>query len=249
MKTNDQYIIGLFGEDSSSNSAVATQATLRAHAIELKARYGGASSQHISFLEPSRFARISPITGRRFAVGGQYTAAATAGMLAARPVSASLNRKQISGITEVLVPRQKNEKNTMAQEGLTVVEQRGAAVQVRHALTLDNRSSSTRELSVVRAKHRMIESIRDTLETQVIGEVIADSAAPLVVRGAIIGVLELLRDDRTIVNYRNVDARTLSLDPTTIEVRFSYAPSFPVNYVNVKFSIDLTGDNGLVLGT
>lgn len=249
MKTNDQYIIGVFGEDSSISSTVATQATLKAHFADIQGRYAGDTNQQLVFIEPSRFGRISPITGTRLAVGGQYVAAAYAGMLAARPVSASLTRKQISGISEVLVPRLKLDKNDMAQAGFTVVEQRGSAVRVRHAITGDATTTATRELSIVRAKHRMIESVRDTLENQVIGEVIADDAAPLVVRGAVIAVLERLRNEGDLVAYRNVDARMLTLDPTTVEVRFSYRPAFPVNYVNIVFSIDLTDGTATVTGT
>jgi hypothetical protein len=239
MRTNDQYIIGIFGEDSSASGSVATQATLTSHAEALASRYGGTVNQHLVFIEPSRFGRLSPVTGTRLVVGGQYVAAAFAGMLASRPVHASLTRKQVGGFSEVLVPRLKAEKNALAQAGITVVDQRGTAVQIRHAITLDPTSTATRELNVVRAKHRMIESIRDTLDTQIIGEVVADDNAPLV-------VLERLRGDGDLVNYRNVEARTLSLDPTTIEVRFSYRPAFPVNYVNVAFSIDLSNGNTVV---
>lgn len=249
MRTNDQYIIGIFGEDSSGSAAVATQATLKTHFADIQGRYGGAINQHLVFIEPSRFSRISPVTGRTLSVGGQYVAAAYAGMLAARPVSATLTNKQVSGVAGVLVTRLKAEKNDMAQAGFTVIEQRGSAVVVRHAITGDNTSTSTRELSIIRAKHRMIESIRDTLINQVIGEVVADDAAPIVVRGAIIGVLERLRGDKDIVAYRNVDARTLSLDPTTIEVRFSYRPAYPVNYVSVVFSLDLTDGSVETVGT
>jgi hypothetical protein len=32
----------------------------------------------------------------------------------------------------------------------------------------------------------------------------------------------------------------LSLEPTTIQVKFSYRPAFPVNYIDVSFSLDLT---------
>jgi hypothetical protein len=42
------------------------------------------------------------------------------------------------------------------------------------------------------------------------------------------------------VDYSGVEAKLVSLDPTTIQVRFSYRPSFPLNYVDVKFSIDMT---------
>lgn len=249
MRLNDQYILLVGGEDSSGDVADATPTTMVTHAVTLAGRYGGAVAQQTVIVGPSRFERISPVTGRTMTLGGQYAAAAFAGMLAARPVSASLTRKQVSGFAGVPVPMLKSDKNALAQAGITVIEQAGTQVRVRHAITLDATTTATREVSIVRAKHRMIESVRDTIDTNIIGEVIADDQAPLVVRSAVIGVLERLVGDGDIVGYQNVDARTLTLDPTTIEVRFSYRPAFPVNYVNIVFSLDLTGGGATVVQT
>jgi hypothetical protein len=85
----------------------------------------------------------------------------------------------------------------------------------------------------------MIESLRDTLDS-LIGEVIADDTAPGVVASAIRNVLEALRGAGDLVAYSDIQARTTSLDPTIIEVRFSYRPAFPINYINIVFSLDLT---------
>jgi hypothetical protein len=122
-----------------------------------------------------------------------------------------------------------------------VIEIRNGVMQVRHALTLDTTSTATKELSVVRAKHRVIESVKQTLDTQIVGQVVADGEAPIVVRSAVIGVLDQLRSERDVVTYGDVQARVSSIDPTVVEVRFSYAPAFPVNYINVTFSLDLSG--------
>lgn len=243
MKDNDQYMVSIFGEDSSASAAAASRATLLSHAVTLQSRYGGELNQQTVFVSPSRFQRIAPRTGLPIQVGGQYMAAALAGMVASRPVSQTLTRDTVGGFISVPDARTKADKNAEAQTGIFVIEQKGTNIQVRHAITMDGSSSANRELSVVRAKHRMIESVRDTIDTQIIGKVIADGNAPLIVRSAIIGVLERLRTDRDLVAYSNVDARTLSLDPTTVEVRFSYRPAFPLNYVNVRFALDLTSGN------
>jgi hypothetical protein len=240
MKDQQQYIIGIFGEDSSTSSTVATKTTLRAHIETLQSRFGGSVNEQLIFVSPSKFTRVNPKTSGNFYVGGQYVAAGVAGLLAGQPVSQSITRKVISGFTEVSDPRSKADKNVDAQDGLLVLEQKGPVVQVRHGITTDNTATARREIPVVRAKHRMIESIRDTLESSIIGQVIADGQAPNVVGAAVGAVLEQLKTDKDIVDYNNVQSRTLSLDPTTVEVRYSYKPAFPLNYVNVIFSIDLT---------
>jgi hypothetical protein len=238
MKDNDQWVVGVFGEDGTNEAADATRETLHTHIGTLKSIRPDVAQQLV-FVSPAKFTRTSP-RGVRKPIGGQYVAAAVAGAIAARPVSDTLTRQALNGIAEVTEARSKQQKNEDAQAGFLVVEQRGYSVQVRHAITTDDTSTATRELSVVRAKHRMIESIRDTLDRQVIGQVVADGAAPYVVQTAVIGVLEALRAAHDIVDYANVESRQLSYDPTHVEVRFSYRPAFPLNYVTVTFALDLT---------
>lgn len=240
MSNQDQYLIAIFGEDSSSSSSVGQKTTIRSHATTLRGRYGGALAEQLVVVNTSKFSRALPNFGRSLYVGGQYVAAALAGMLASRPVSSTLTRKTISGFLGVADPRDLNEKNDDAATGLLVVEQKGANVQVRHAITLDTTSSARKELSVVRSKHRVIESVRDTLDTQIIGNILADGNATSIVRSTVIGILEVLRQERDLVDYTGVQARLLTLDPTTIQVRFSYRPAFPVNYINIEFSLDLS---------
>jgi hypothetical protein len=240
MGTQQQYVVTVLGEDSSASNTVAQKATLLTHAGVLRGRYGGAPAQQTVLISPTKFERALPSSARTIMVGGQYMACAIAGMLASRPVSAALTRKVVSGFTAVADPRDLQEKNADAAAGLLVIENVRGNLVVRHGVTLDTSSVQTKELSVVRAKHRMIESIRDTIDRQIIGNVIADGNAPAVVSSTVSMVLEGLRQDRDLVDYSGVEARFVSLDPTTIEVRFSYRPAFPLNYVNIVFSLDLT---------
>ena len=216
--------------------------TLRTHATTVAARYGGEMAEQTVLISPSKFYRLTPTAeSTQIAVGGQYMAAAIAGMVASRPVSQSLTRKIVSGFSAVGERRELQDKNTDAAAGLVVIEPKATAIQIRHGITTNvSGGASKREISVVRAKHVVIESLQDTIETQIIGQVIADGDAPLIVRSAVISVLEELRLASDIVEYGDVQAAQQSLDPTVIEVRFSYRPAFPVNYVNIVFSLDLT---------
>jgi hypothetical protein len=239
MQGQDEYIIALFGEDSSASNTVAQQATLQTHASTLRGRYGGILAEQTVLVSPSKFSRSLP-NGVALSVGGQYAAAGISGMLASRPTSSALTRKVISGFSAVTDGRSLSAKNADAAAGLFVIEQKGGIVLVRHSITLDQTTSARRELSVVRAKHRMIESVKDTIDRQIIGQIIADANATQTVSATVTAVLEQLRLNRDLVDYSAVDARLLSLDPTTIQVRFSYRPSFPLNYVDIQFSVDLT---------
>ena len=246
MAGQDQYIVAILGEDSTADVAEATKATLQTDAGILRGAYSGAVAEQTVLVSPSKFKRALP-NGNSIYVGGQYAAAAIAGMLASRPASASLTRKGVNGFIEVSDYRSANDQNADAAAGLFVIENKRGAVQVRHSITVDQSSSAKRELSVVRAKHRMIESVKDTLDRQIVGNIVADGNAEGFVKNTVVGVLELLRQQKDLVDYSGVEARLLSLDPTTMQVRFSYRPAFPLNYIDVVFSIDLS--SGTVVST
>lgn len=243
MKTNDQHMIVILGEDSSASVTVAQKATLRTHAGTLAGRYGGAVAENTVMIAPSKFRRAFPAYGITNYVGGQFVASAIAGMIASRPVSSSLTKKSLSGFIEVAPwasGLSRKDQDDDAATGLMVINQTKGLISVRHSITLATDSSARRELSVVRAKHRLIESVRDTLDRQIIGNLIADENAPFVVASAVSGVLAELLQQRDIVDYSAPSARLTSLEPTTIQVKFSYRPAFPVNYIDVSFSLDLT---------
>lgn len=246
MSDNEQRIMTILGEDSSLSSSVAQRDTLRSHAQTLKSRYGGETAQSTVLITPSKFGRRNPVDNSLQYIGGQYAAAGVAGMVASRPVAQNITRGVLSGFTEVPDYRSRADKNQDAAEGLCVVEQQANIVRVRHGITLDNTNASTREISVVRAKHRLMESVQVVLDETVIGKVPADGDAPATVISIVAGVLESLVGAGDIFAYRDIQARTLALEPDTVEVRFSYRPAFPLNYIRVQFSVDLTAGTAIL---
>jgi hypothetical protein len=247
---NHEILVGIFGEDgtdNSTNTVYASQPTLQSHAASLRAAYNGDYAQNSVLISPAKFRRISPL-GNVINLGGQYVAAAVAGMLASRAVSASLTRKNIIGFNEIYELRTKQEKNDDSKNGLFVIEQKGYLTQIRHALTTDTTSVARSELSVVRAKQNLINSIAKTINEQVIGTVVADNNAPLIIASVIGGTLSQMQGNGDIVGFSDVQAKTLTINPTTIEVRFNYRPAFPVNYIQIGFSVDITSGE-LNIGT
>lgn len=239
LRSENRFAIAIFGEDSSVSSSVGQKATLIAHASQLRARYSGQLSEQIAFISPSKFSRnLSAVAGTQY-VGGQWVAAALAGMIAARAVNNPLTRKPIAGFVEVADYRSKSDKNADATAGLLVVEQKGNIVQPRHAITLDDSSSERRELSIVRSKFRMIDSVRTALEENVIGKVVVDDNATNFINQIVTGTLQALVKTGDVISFGNVQARIASFEPTLAEVRFSYKPAYPINYITVIFSLDL----------
>lgn len=236
-----QYVFGVFGEDGTGKEGGGILA-IRNHAAALRAFAGGRFASSNALLNVSNFAIQLPSKAATINVGGQYAAAGVAGALASRPASVSLTRKGIIGFQSVNDLRIPSAKNEDAEAGLMVIEQvKGGFIRCRHSITLDNsHGSARREVSVIRAKFNMIESIRDTLENQIIGQIIADANSPLIVRSAIAGVLSALVQGGEIVSYEAPVCRIATLEPATITASFSYRPAFTLNNINITFALDLT---------
>lgn len=254
MNSQQQYIVAILGEDGTSGStefqnlilgASGSQSVLQQHAAYLQSSYGNALSSQCVLLNNVLFQLPTPSGANTLInVGGQYVAAAIAGMLASRSVSSSLTRSSIGGFKSITDPRVPSQKDSDAAAGLLVVEQVKNVVRVRQGNTLDIQNGPARaELSVVRAKYVMMESIQQTLDNQVIGKIIADANSPFVVRSAISSVLGILQQSKVIVGYSQVTASLTSTNPTVVTASFAYQPAFPLNFVQVSFAIDLTNNS------
>jgi|ERR1039458_903948 hypothetical protein len=245
MNSQQQYVIAIFGEDgtaSTANFQTLLSAIPNTHAPSLQANFGNAVSSQCVLINNTIFQLPTPGGyTNTINVGGQYAAAAVAGSLAGRAVSSSMTHSGLLGFNSITDPRVPSAKNTDAAAGLFVIEMYHGLVRCRHGLTLDIIDGAARaELSVVRAKFLMMESIKLTIDNEIIGKIIADANSPAIVSSAISGVLSLLQEARSIVGYTAVQAQLVSLDPTIMTATFSYRPSFTINYVRVSFTLDLT---------
>lgn len=234
----EQFIYGVFGENSTGTEAL--EATLWTTANNIRSYAGGALAAQNILLNGGSFS-ISLPEGKETAIGGEYMAAAVAGALAAQPVASSLTRKGITGFTKVNDLRTPIQKNEDAGNGLFVIEQIKGQIRCRHAISLDNTHGASRaEVSVVRAKFLMVESVKETLENQIIGKIIADGNSPIIVRSTIVGVLSALQAAGALVDFATPVVAIASLQPTTITASYSYRPSFTLNYIDIVFSLDLS---------
>lgn len=230
----NQLVMAICGEDSTSGT-LASADTLQAHALAL-----GASdyAEDIVLLSPGSYQFANPVTGVASNMGGQFVAACVAGMLARYPVQTPLTRKPVNSVISVNETRTETDKDTDAGAGLLVVEAKRGRIQVRDAITTSQVSQAARQLSVVRAKHWMMENVRQALEDQVVGQILLDDQANFRVQLVVTGELELMVTQGAIVSYDQIQVSRDPNDATAMQVRFSYLPAFPLNRVGVQFSID-----------
>jgi hypothetical protein len=259
----DVRIVVVLGQGSAANVAAASShvstmindglyrfavvgrdgSTATVDAQDMRDAASALNNEAVRFVSPASFTMQNPITGRALNVGGQYIAAALAGMYAARDLHIPLTRKTLAGFTGVGDVRTASELGLDSAAGLLVIEDKGGILRVRHDITTAVGSVNSRESSVVRAKYEMAHRIKRSLDDSIVGLVVPDGRGPMLVENAVAAILESLRIEQVISAYQDVKGRLLTGDPTTVEVRFSYTPSYPLNNISVVFTIDtLSGD-------
>jgi hypothetical protein len=179
-------------------------------------------------------------TGARLTLGHQYLAAAYGGRMMSQGVQESLTRKPISGFQGLASSVGTVVKNSYASSGvaLTEMDRQGRLI-CRHGTTTDRSDLTKSEPSVVRARDTMIALVQNGLdESALIGSPINEDT-PISVKSVVAGILEFCTDSAVIVAYGDLAVRVASLNPSVVEVKFAYRPSFPLNYIMVNFSINL----------
>jgi hypothetical protein len=232
MGSQGKFRMGVVGRDT-------TTTPLSAQQLRDSQAY---NNEALVMVSPGSFKTVNPQTGREVAVGGQYAAAGVIGMFAARDVHIPLTRKTLAGFTDLGEKRSATEMALDSMAGLMVIETKNGVLRVRHGVTTAAGNVNTREASVVRAKYDMALRLRSTLDG-IVGIVAPVQDAPGIVSSLVSGVLAQLVSEQTISSYQNVKARLLPSDLTTVEVKYEYTPSYPINNISIIFTINTqTGD-------
>lgn len=105
------------------------------------------------------------------------------------------------------------EMNLLATAGITVIISRNSYVTVRHALTTDQTSADTAEISVVSGLDRVIKATRSFLESRFIGRgLLIDTALLGSIESGVASIWTRLVDDGEIEEYGTTN------DPTTGQI-------------------------------
>lgn len=229
MATQGFLRMGIVGQDSST--ANITMATLRTAAQ-------GFNGQEITMIAPASFKIQNPVNGRFVAIGSQYMAAAVAGMCGARDPWVPLTRKVVAGFATSNERRSSVDKINDAASGLLLIEEKAPGVlRVMQGITTSTTSVNTKELSVVRAKFALATTMREGLDT-LVGFAGNITSTPMIVHAKTTAILDQLRNQGLISAFGGVNARLLNADPTTCEVRFQYTPIYPLNNIEIQFTLN-----------
>lgn len=196
----------------------------------------------LNYCVPGGMAYYSGAINRYLALGHQYLAVAAGGRLSASPPQQGLTAQPLNSFSGFSgAPLANRDKDAYAAAGVCITEvDRNSQVVVRHGLTTDVTSINTREISVIRGRDAMISLILNGLhQAKLIGSPVTVNT-PISIKSVVSGFLEYSVSQGVILSYKNLLVRQQSIDPSVIEVVFSYAPIYPLNYIAISFGIDLT---------
>ncbi len=201
-------------------------------------------NRRVMMVSPATVKYFSTAANLEVTIGGFYMAAALAGISVAQGVAIPLTRKILSGFTNIPEVLSEQQKNTEATGGLCVIEQlRSGHIKIRHGVTTDPTDLYSREWTITGQEDRLAVSIRNYLDASgVIGSIISDTTLASV-KAQVIGALGILQDNGDILAWRNIQTRQLVSNPDVIQVQFEWQASIPLNYILVRYSIDLTTGN------
>lgn len=219
-------------QDTSASTAQAT--SLAADA----AIFG---NQRISLVAPT-IIQYQVSSNSQIDIGGFYVAAALAGLLSSLPgPQEPLTHKVLQGFVTINPPISTADYITLQTYGVLCVKQKAdGTIYVRHGLTTNTTNWLTEEISIIAAQDALYNNIRNTIDNStVIGSALTQNTAHAVV-SIIQGVLTDAVNINLIQAYTGLQFTQSTTLPTTITVTFQYSPTFPLNYVNVSFSINPT---------
>lgn len=203
-------------------------------------------------INSNRVAMVSPATMRFYAqelnreilLGGQYIAAAAAGISVSQNSAVPLTRKNLRGFVGVGTKLEEAQRNLESQNGLMVVEEtRRGRLQIRHGVTTNFTNVLTREWNVTGQQDSMVYRLREYLDNDNLIGGIIDDLTMANVKSSADAALQSLVMDRVIRGYTDLKVRQVEIQPDVIEIRFAWQPSLPLNYIVVRYSVSLsTGD-------
>jgi hypothetical protein len=223
----------IFGTDGSTSALTSS---------ELIALAEGFSSERVMLLSPSSVQYFNSTANSVDVLPAYYVAAALAGVAAGYDAYMPLTMKQIYGFYGPNEYKSKAVKLNEMRNGLAMFEFYHGAMRMLHGKTTDTASVVVAEWSVSFAKDRMMQAMRDAFSSNIIGQPIT-ADTPYSVKSTAISSLERLKVNYYINDYMDVKVRQNSVDPTLMEVKFAYRPTYPLNYIYVQFSIDLDTGN------
>jgi hypothetical protein len=210
------------------------------------------ASRRLVLAYPEAVYLYNTSTSATFQASGCYLAVALGAILSSLPVDTGITNQLIrgtGGLPQAEVTMMTNAfMNTIAASGVSVCSLNYAgALTCRQGLTTDMSAINHQEISVVRQSDSLFVAVSQGLmNAGLIGQPITANTVSAV-QEAVLGILEGAVTQKVIISYTNLTVVQQTYpggSPTFMNVTFQYLPAWPLNYITVQMSLDLSG--GLV---
>jgi hypothetical protein len=202
------------------------------------------NDMRIMVVWPNSYGYFNGLANQTFNVGGYYPAAKLAATLASQPVSQGLTRRMVRGFAgipnSVLSIMTMSYKNQLSAAGVAVIEPAPGtgALWCRHGTTTAPANNVTREFSLVRCSDAIMNEFQNTYnQAQIIGDPIT-SILLSTIQNLATAALGYLVAENVIASYSSVSVVQSPANPDEVDVTFGYTPLYPLNYINVTYSIN-----------
>ena len=172
-----------------------------------------------------------------YLIDGTYLACALAGNRAAASIDVATpwTNARLFGFDTLGRTQDAVEKNQTAVKGLTVIEQAGAVLKVRHGLTTDMSNVLTKTPTVVTTADEVQRQARATLDRFIGLKFLAGVTSQIESQLSL--TLKSMVALQIIAAYTGVTAGVSEDDPTVAEVEAFYQPIFPLLYIVITFNL------------
>lgn len=181
-------------------------------------------------------------------VAGYYMAVEVAAIATSNRPQEPLTQKRLPSFPSIpqrlLQGLTRSAKDVLSSNGVSVAEpgSNGGLV-IRHGVTTKVGSIYEREFSLVRAEQTIITRMLSSLVSSGFVGGVLNLQTITGLKATVVAILDQLMAQGTIQGYRDVKLRVTGTDPSVVEVKFAYGPSFPLNYIIVSFGIDASTGN------
>jgi hypothetical protein len=204
------------------------------------------ADMRIMMVWPNSFGYYNSQANQTFNVGGYYAAAKMAAILASQPVSQGLTRKTIGGFAgipnSVMSTMTVPYKNQLSAAGVAVIEPAPTtgALWCRHGTSTNPANPVTREFSLVRCSDAILNEFQNTYnQAGIIGDPITSTLLTTIGNLAT-SALEYLMANNVIAGYSSPTTAQNLGNPDEVDVTFGYTPMYPLNILNVTYSVNQT---------
>ena len=172
-------------------------------------------------------------------VPSYYAAASIMGGLIQRDPAEPLTKKSVVGFSalEGKFKYTEPDKDTLGGNGVTVLEQNGTVISVRHGMTTDTTTPYSNEISVVQIKDYVAKILRNGLENAYVGRKLVPETL-VGMKASTDAILGRLKVNEIIYGYRNINVVEDPYDPTQVNVTFDMKPISPLNYIMITITLN-----------